>query len=141
MTKFLYRPILTKLEERKKKVEEGLLYTEKAKRETEEINKRRQEIINRAKEEARGIIEEGKKSGKNLEKEIIESAHQEAAQILEKGKGELELMRSQMERQLKIQTVGIARSMVKKLLEDVLTLSDHRTIIDKKIEEISKLPK
>lgn len=141
LTKLLYQPIIQKLEERRKKIEEGLAYTEKMKKDLEELDKKRQEVIDQAKEEARRIIEEGKKSGKNVEKAIIEKAHQEAAAILEKGEAELALARQQMERQLKEQTVDIAEGMVKKLLGEILTSEDQQKIIDKKIKEISRLLK
>ncbi|MBI4999296.1 F0F1 ATP synthase subunit B [Candidatus Gottesmanbacteria bacterium] len=141
LTKFLYRPILGKLEERRKKIEEGLIFTERARKDLEEIDRKRQEIIDQAKLEARRIIDVGKKSAKNLEREIIEKAHQEAATILEKGGEELKSARWRMERELKVQTVEIAQTMVKRLLEKTLTSSDHQEIIDKKIEEIGKLAK
>ncbi|MBI5465617.1 F0F1 ATP synthase subunit B [Candidatus Gottesmanbacteria bacterium] len=141
LTKFLYRPILGKLEERRKKIEEGLIFTERARKDLEEIDKKKQEIIDQAKLEARRIIDEGKKSAKNLEREIIEKARQEAVTILEKGGEELKSARWRMERELKVQTVEIAQTMVKRLLEKTLTSSDHQEIIDKKIEEIGKLAK
>lgn len=141
LTKFLYKPVMQKLEERRKKIEEGLLYTEKMKKEMEELDKKRQEVIDKAKEEAKRIIEEGKKSAKSVEKAIIEKAHQEAAAILEKGEAELKLSRRQMESSIKVQTVDIAQNIVKKLLEDILTTSDQQKIIDKKIKEIARLIK
>ncbi len=141
LTKFLYKPILDALDKRRKKIEEGLAFSEKMKAETEEMSKKHQEMIDEAKEEARRIIDEGKKNGKALEQEIIDKAHSESAQIVEKGREELEVERSQMERQLRVQTVQVAKSMTEKILADSLKESDHRRIIDQKIEEISKLIK
>ena len=50
LKKYLYKPILKALEDRKKKIEEGLAYSEKMKAEAEKSEKKREEIISRAKE-------------------------------------------------------------------------------------------
>lgn len=141
LTRLLYRPILAKLAERRKKIEEGLKFSEQAKLELEEMDKKRQEIIDKAKEEARKIMEEGKRSGQAAEKQMVEKAETEALAVIEKGKKELELARLEMSRQLKIETVDIARVMVEKVLAGVLTEEEHRQIIDRKIKEISRLVK
>lgn len=139
LTKFLYKPILKKLEERRKKIEEGLALTEKMKVELEKNEKKRQEIIDVAKEEARKIIEDGKKTGKKVEAEIIEKAHTEASTILEKGKEELEREKLEMEKQLRQQTVEIAQTWVEAMLKEVLRGKNQQTIINKKIRELAKL--
>lgn len=139
LSRFLYKPIIGKLKERRQKIEEGLTLTEKVKLELEEIEKKKQEILGYAKEEARKIVEEGRKAGKDFRTRILGEAHQEAAAILEKGKKELGRERLELERQLRGQTVKVAQSMTKRLLEESLTLTDQQRIIDKKIEKISKL--
>lgn len=137
--KFLYKPILKKLEERRKKIEEGLQYTEKMKKALEENEKKRQEIINKAKDEARTIVEEGKKTGKKVEAEIIEKAHKEAKEIVERGGKELELERQQMEKQLKTDTIEIAEAFTMKILSEVLDKDNQEKIIDKKIKQFASL--
>ncbi|MCL5798272.1 MAG: F0F1 ATP synthase subunit B, partial [Patescibacteria group bacterium] len=74
LTKFLYKPITKKLEERKKKIEEGLEYADRMKSEMEKSDKKRQDVIDRAKLDAKKIVEEAKKEGRKLEAEIVEKA-------------------------------------------------------------------
>jgi len=139
LTKFLYRPILEKLAERRKKIEEGLALTEKMKVESELQEKKRQQIIDEAKEEARRIIEEGKKTGKKVEAEIIAKAHSEASAILEKGKEELASERLEIERGLKLQTIEIAEKWVETVLKEVLRGKNQQAIINKKIRDLARL--
>lgn len=141
LTKLLYKPILKALEERKKKIEEGLAYAEKMKAEMEKTEKKRQDILEKAKEEVRDIIEEGKKTGRGVEAEIIEKAHEEARSIIEKGKAEIAIEREKMEKELRKQTVDIAVSMVRAILSGTLTNKDHQVIIDKKIRELAHAAK
>ncbi len=141
LTKFLYKPILKTLEERKRKIEEGLKFTEKVKEEIEKTEKNRQEIMDKAKTEARQIIEETKNSAKRLESEIITKAHKEAEEILIKGRKELEQEKIEMEKAVSKHTVDIAAHMVEKLLNKMLSKEDHEALIEKKLREIARIGK
>jgi F-type H+-transporting ATPase subunit b len=138
LTKLLYKPILKVLEERKKKIEEGLQYAEKMKEEAEKNEKARQEVINKAKEEARKIVEEGKKTGRKLEAEIVERAQKDAKAILTKGRKEIEIEKAIMEKDLQHQTIEISTSLVEAVLRNALDISNQKKIIDKKIQELAK---
>src|SRR3989338_2822162 len=141
LKKFLYKPILKTLEERKRKIEEGLKFTEKVKEEIEKTEKNRQEIMDKAKTEARQIIEETKNSAKRLESEIITKAHKEAEEILIKGRKELEQEKIEMEKAVSKHTVDIAAHMVEKLLNKMLSKEDHEALIEKKLREIARIGK
>lgn len=139
LTKLLYRPIIKSLEERKKKIAEGLEYADKMREEAEKNEKKRDEIISQAKDEARKAIEEGKKAGKKLEAEIVEKAHEEAELIIEKGRKELDLEGIEIEKNLRKQTIEIAANMAEKVISEVLTQNDHEAIINKKLQEIARI--
>lgn len=141
LSKFLYKPILKALEARKKKIQDGLAYTQKMEEEAQKNEKRREEIISRAKEEARQIVEEGKIAGKRMETEILTKAQAEANSILEKGRQELVMEKAEMENQLRRQTVEIAKSWVEAVLTKTLGIKTQQTIINKKIQEMAKLSK
>lgn len=141
LTKFLYKPILKTLEERKRKIEEGLKFTEEVKEEIEKTEKNRQEIMDKAKTEARQKIEETKNSAKRLESEIITKAHKEAEEILIKGRKELEQEKIEMEKAVSKHTVDIAAHMVEKLLNKMLSKEDHEALIEKKLREIARIGK
>ncbi len=138
LTKFLYGPITRALDQRKKKIAEGLAAAEKMKLEAEKMEKKKDEILGRARDEARQIVEASKTEGKRVEAEIIEKAHKEAGDIIEKGKKDLVSERSEMERALKDETVTLAKSMAQKVLEDSLTSKEQKAILDKKIHTIVK---
>lgn len=137
--KLLYKPILKILDERKKKIEEGLKYSEQMKFEEEKLEKKTKEVLEKAQNEAQKIIEEGKKSGKERELEILKKAHQEAARIIEAGKKEVIREREKMEKSLQKDAIDIASHLSEKIISDILTLSDHKQIIDLKLNEIEKL--
>lgn len=137
--KLLYKPIIRVLSERKKKIEDGLEYETKMKSELLATERKRAEILDKAADEAKKIIEEGKKLGKKTEAEILVKAADEAAAIVAKGKKEIESERAEMEKSLRSKTTEIASAMVEKLLSQVLSGSDQRALIDKKLRDIDKL--
>lgn len=139
LTKFLYKPITKTLEERRKKIAEGLKYSQDLKDELEKTDKKRQAVLDDAKKEARKIIEEGKKTGTKQEEEIVANAEKEAREVIEKARKEIDLERKDMEEKMKKEAVEIAGAMTEKILSDILSVSDHQSIIDKKLKEISKL--
>ncbi len=138
LTYFLYKPILKALADRRKKIEEGLAYTEKAKTEAEKTETKRLEVIARAKEEAAIIVEEAKKSAKLVESEIIAKAHEEAKAIVAKGKSDIETERADMERKLKNEMIAIASAIAGKAISQSLTAKDHKAIIDRRIKAMAK---
>ncbi|KKR31197.1 MAG: ATP synthase subunit b [Candidatus Gottesmanbacteria bacterium GW2011_GWC2_39_8] len=132
LTKFLYKPTLKMLDERKKKIEEGLLLTDKMREEKEKLDKKGEQILNKAKDEAASIIEEGKKTAKNLEKDILAKAQNEAREIVAKSKRDAVLAREEEEKKLEEKTVEVAGLMVEKLLSE-LPEKTKREILDKKL--------
>src|SRR3989338_5818789 len=138
LTKLLYNPILRALNERKRKIAEGLAYTEKMKKEEEKLEKKRQEVVDKAKDEARKIIEEGKEAGNKLKEDIVKKAHAEAQDIIEKGKKDIELERVEMEQKLRDETIEVAEAMVTRLLENILTEKNQKALIEKKLAQIAK---
>src|SRR3989344_5068928 len=112
LTKLLYNPILRALNERKRKIAEGLAYTEKMKKEEEKLEKKRQEVVDKAKDEAQKIIEKGKK--------------------------DIELERVEMEQKLRDETIEVAEAMVTRLLENILTEKNQKALIEKKLAQIAK---
>ncbi|MCL4360059.1 F0F1 ATP synthase subunit B [Patescibacteria group bacterium] len=141
LAKFLYKPILKALDERRKKIEAGLRYAEETKAELEKSEKRRKDIVAEAKDEARHIIDEAKQSGKKLEAEIVEKAHKEAEQIIAKGKSEVELERSEMEKELRAGTISVASAMVESVLRGALDAKTQHAIIGKKLQALARVSK
>ena len=137
LKKFLYRPILKMLDDRKKKIDEGLLYSDRMKSEFEKSEKKRAEVVEKGKIEAQKLIIEARKAAKEKENEIIEKAEKEAAGIIERAEKENMRLRQDLEKEIQIKAVNIAERIVKKTVIDALNEKMHRAIIDKKLKEIS----
>src|ERR1043165_1166819 len=89
LQRFAYKPILTVLEERRRKIEEGELNAEKIKRELAEAEKRYQEILAKADADAQRMIDEARESAAHLserkQQEAITAAEQHVPKAKEAG--------------------------------------------------------
>src|SRR3989344_7107536 len=138
LNRFLYKPILKVLEERKRKIEEGLAWSEKAAVEEEKIAKRKQEVLREARDEARVIMDNAKKDAQRLRDDIVAAGHQEVATLKVRQQKELEAEFEKNSRELTGKTVEIATAMVKQILPDVLTSADQHQLVTSQLKKIAK---
>lgn len=138
LTKFLYRPILKMLDDRKKKIEDGLLMAEKMKTKEEELDTAREKVLDHAKAEGREIIEEAKNRAKKLEEAILIRANDEAKTIKEKAKVEAMEEKEVIMGELNNKVLSIAMAIVKTILPGILDKKAHMDLIEKKIATLEK---
>jgi len=138
LKKYLYKPILTALAERKKKIEEGLEYSQKTKAEFEKSEKKGEEILSRARSEGQKIIEEAKRVSKKKEAELIEKAEKQAQEIVAKARQENEVLKEELEKDLKREAIEMAERIVERVIKESLTESAHKALIDRKIKEVAR---
>jgi F-type H+-transporting ATPase subunit b len=86
LRRFAYKPILGVLEERRRRIEEGLLNAEKIKKELAEAEKRYQEILAKANADAQKMIDEARESSAHLAERKEQEAIAAAEQILAKAR-------------------------------------------------------
>lgn len=82
--KFAYTPILNFLEDRRKKIEEGVKNSELAVTRLAEIAEKEKEVIIEAKKEALNILNETKDNAEKRGNELIKKAQEEASSVIVK---------------------------------------------------------
>lgn len=138
LTKFLYKPILKTLDARKKKIEEGLAFSEKAKQEEEKLEQKKEEIFAHAREEAKKILEAAKKEGGQLKEELLKEGKEEVQELKIKMEKEIKGREEEIQSKMASHTVEIATEMVKKLLPSVLTEKGKQAFIVKQLTHLVK---
>ncbi len=138
LTKFLYKPILKLIDDRRRKIEEGLELSQKMKIKEEELAKEKEVVLDKAKDEGQKLIEECKERGRKLENEIVILANEEAKGIKEKAKREIDQERTKLWEELEKQMLEVASAMAKTVVMDVLDQKSQVQLIDKKLEKLEK---
>lgn len=136
LTKFLYRPILKLLDERKQKIEEGLALSEKMKIAEEELKKERAKVLEKANDEGKDLIDEFKAQGKKVEADIISAANEEAKLLKEKTRLEMEEEKQKMKDELNKEVLSISLALTRTVLSQYLDKKTQMQIVEQKLKKL-----
>lgn len=136
LTRFIYKPVLKLLEDRKKKVAQAAKAVETILKEKENLEKAKADILSQANQNAQQIEnkirDEAKKSAKTLmEKSQEELSLRESKFAKELTKLKKDKLKS-MEKELKQAAVLIAE----KVLKESIDAKKHQQLLDSQIDEI-----
>ncbi len=134
LKKFLYKPILNFLDERKKKIEESLITVEKINKKLSEIEDEKKRIIHEASLEAARIISQEKKLGEEETERISEEARRKAQEELRKGVVLVQQELEKAKREVRLEAIKISQEMVMKIL-DKLPDEDKRKLLEKALAD------
>jgi len=139
LSKLLYKPILAMLEKRKKEIEKGLALSQRMQEEEVKLKQKQEKMLDETRKQARMILEEAKKQGKEAEREIVNEAHKEAKEIVEKGRLELAHLHKEMEKDLRKESVALATAMAKRLLVSVMKEDKQHQLLESQLKELESM--
>jgi F-type H+-transporting ATPase subunit b len=137
LKQFAYKPVLAVLEERRRKIAEGLLNAEKIKQQLAESEQRYQEILTKANAEAQKMIDEARASAAAVKEKETQRAIGEAEQILTKAREAAALEHSKMLGDLKREVGRLVIGTTAKVTGKVLTADDQKRLSDEAAREVS----
>jgi F-type H+-transporting ATPase subunit b len=138
LSKLLYKPILKALEERRKKIEEGLAFAAKATEEEQKREEERQKILVKARSEAKQILDDAKKEALKKKDVIIAEGKEEVDALRAKLEKEMDTRQQEMVDEVSSQTVAIASEMVKRLIPELVNKSDAHKLIETQLARFEK---
>lgn len=134
--KYVWPPIMAALEERKKKIADGLAAAERGKHEQELAEKRAQQVIHEAKEQANEIISQAQRRGNEIVDESKDSARVEGDRILTSAKAEIEQEANRAKDELRSQVSGVALAGAAKILGREIDDKAHTDLLDELVSRI-----
>ena len=134
--KYVWPPILHALEERKKKIADGLAAGEHGKREQVLAEERAKELLHEAKEQAGEIITRADKRAAEIVDESKDDARAEGSRLLTAAKADIDQELNRVKEQLRGQVVSIALAGASKVLEREVDESAHAELMNKLAAEI-----
>ena len=137
LKKFLYKPILKVLDERKKRIEDSLKNAESIERQLQQTQEQSEKIIADTLKEAQKILNQTKEDAT----QIIEGANKEAEQILLKaednGKKIVAMQQQVLMDQMKENAGRLVALVFEKLTSKKVTREDQKKLIEKEVKNIS----
>lgn len=136
---FLYKPVLGKLEERAQRIKKGLEDASQAEKLLAEARVRYQEEVERARQEAREIVERAVRLGEQQRQEILAQARQEAHELIFRAQQEAQRELQEEKLALRQQMVDLSIAAASRLLEANLDQETHHRLIEEFLAEVDKL--
>jgi F-type H+-transporting ATPase subunit b len=137
LRRFAYKPILGILEERRRRIEEGLLNAEKIKQELAEAEKRYAEILAKANAQAQKMIDEARESSAHLSERKQQEAVAAAEQIIAKAREAAALERERTMAQLKHELGRLVVETTAKVTGKVLTPEDQKRLQEEVARQVA----
>ena len=137
LRRFAYKPILGILEERRRRIEEGLLNAEKIKQELAEAEKRYAEILAKANAQAQKMIDEARESSAHLSERKQQEAVMAAEQIIAKAREAAALERERTMAQLKHELGRLVVETTAKVTGKVLTPEDQKRLQEEAARQVA----
>ncbi|MCK6457928.1 MAG: F0F1 ATP synthase subunit B [Phycisphaerae bacterium] len=134
-----WKPILQGLQRREKFILDSLANAKRERQEAENLLKQYTAQIQKAREEASAIVDEGRRDAEAVRKRISEEARAEAHALLERAKRDLAIARDDAIKALYRQSVDLSTMIAGKLVKKQLTPQDHQALIDEALHEIGQL--
>lgn len=134
--KYVWPPIMQALDERKKKIADGLAAAERGRHEQELAEKRAQQVIHEAKEQANEIVAQATKRGNQIVDESKDNARVEGERILTAAKAEIEQEVNRARDELKLQVGSIALAGAGKIVGREIDEKAHTDLLDELVSQI-----
>ena len=140
LRRFAYKPILAILEDRRRKIEEGMLNAEKIRKELAEAEKRYQEILAKANADAQRMIDEARESSAHLAERKQQEAIAAADQIVAKAKEAAALEHERQMQNLKRELGRLVVDTTAKVTGKVLTPEDQKRLQEEAARQQERPP-
>jgi F-type H+-transporting ATPase subunit b len=137
LQRYAYKPILTMLDERKKRIKEGLENAEKIKQELADTQTRTHEIMVQAGQEAAKMIEEARTAAARVQEQETQKAIAAAQAIVEKARQATRAEHARMLGELRQEVGRLVVATTAKVTGKVLTLDDQKRLAEETNRELA----
>lgn len=133
---YVWPPIMTALEERKKKIAEGLAAAERGRHEQELAQQRARDVIQKAREEAGAILAQAQKRAGEIVEESKETARAEGERIITAATAEIEQEVHRAKESLRSQVATLAVAGAGRVINRELDSKAHDELLQDLIARI-----
>ena len=134
--KFIWPPIMAALNERKKKIADGLAEAERGFKQQELAEKNAEKKLHEAKQQASEILNQAQRRANEIVDEAKLVAVEEGNRIKEAAHAEVEKEMNRAKEQLRGQVSSIAVAGAERILKKEIDASSHQTILDELAAQI-----
>src|SRR5207253_5461309 len=117
---FLYKPVIRMLDERKKRIQEGLDATEEAKQRLSQTEQEVAKELEKARQQGQEQIAQAQQIAARIQEDARQGARQEADQLLARAKNEIDLQRDSAIAELRREFAGLTITAAERVIKEEL---------------------
>ncbi|GAB3283714.1 F0F1 ATP synthase subunit B [Parahaliea aestuarii] len=134
--KYVWPPLLAAMQEREKKIADGLAAADRANHDLELAKEKAVERLKEAKGEAAGIIDSANKRANQIVEEAKQAATVEADRVKASAQAEIEQETNRAREQLRAQVAALSLAGAEKVLGKSIDKSAHAELVDQLASEL-----
>lgn len=129
--KYIWPPLFNSLEERKKKISEGLAAADKSQEDLKLAEKKAKNIIKEAKDQSSEIVNLAQKRANEIVEESKDNANKEAERRIQAAKAQIDQEIEQTKEALRKEVAALAVSAAQQILGAEVDQKKHQDIVSK----------
>lgn len=134
--KFVWPPLYQSLEERKKRIADGLAAAEKGQEEMEMAEKRALNVLKEAKEKSSDIVNLAQKRANEIVEESKDAAKKEGERLLVAAQAQVDQELQQVKENLRKEVSSLALNAAEQILSAEIDQAKHQEILNKVSNQI-----
>lgn len=134
--KYVWPPIMGAIEDRQKKIADGLAASERGEKDLELAQHKATEQLKEAKNQAADIIEQAKKRASQIVEEETQRGQAEREKIVAQGHTEIEAERNRAKEELRKQVAVLAVTGAERILAREIDAAAQSDIVEKLVAEL-----
>ncbi len=139
LVKLLYKPLMTKMEERTQAIRKSLEEAQAARAEAQREREEHAGRLQAAYSEAQAIRATALKEAAEEQRKLVEGARTEAARLVESARNEMAQDGRRARQELRQEVADLATSVAERLIRKSLRDEDHRRIVQDAIAQVDKV--
>ena len=132
---FLHKPLRRVLDERRRRIEDGLKASERAQAAVQDAQAQAQTEIQQGRQEGQALVAQAQEIAQRIEAEARDNARQEAEQIVARARQEIQQERNAAIEDVRRHFGDLAITAAERVVERSLDRSAHHDLIEKVLEE------
>lgn len=134
--KYVWPPIVQAMQERQKKIADGLAASDRANQDLELAQQRATQELREARDEAATIVDKANKRATQMVEDAKQEAREQGDRMLAQAREEIEQERQQARDALRAEVASLAIAGAEKILESSVDAKAHSEMLDKLSAEL-----
>jgi F-type H+-transporting ATPase subunit b len=136
LNRFLFKPLLARMDERSAKIEKGLEDAETAARDRELARAEREAAVSEARKEAAAMLARANKIAEDTRNEILGEARAEAEKVTVRAREEIQAEKERAMAELRAEVADLALAAAGKLIRSEMDATTQRRLVNEFLAEV-----